>query len=96
MLDSFSFHRRSITIDDPSNIPLVESNSTKLVDKQSSIDENPDSVMDAILEKDKELKRVLEEKEMLLSRLLNIPPSQMKDSPGFVRQFSSISVVNVE
>ena len=56
----------------------------KSVDKQSLMDDNPESLMDAILEKDKELKRVLHEKEALLSRLLNIPPSQIKDSPGHV------------
>jgi hypothetical protein len=37
------------------------------------------------LEKDKELKRLLHEKEMLLSRLLNRPQEQINDNPGNVR-----------
>jgi hypothetical protein len=57
----------------------------KITDKQTLIEDTPDSLLNAILEKDKELKRLLHEKEMLLSRLLNIPQDQIKDTPGNVR-----------
>jgi len=57
----------------------------KIIEKQTLIEDTPDSLLNAILEKDKELKRLLHEKEMLLSRLLNIPQDQIKDIPGNVR-----------
>lgn len=57
----------------------------KITDKQTLIEDTPESLCNAIIEKDKELKRLLHEKEMLLSRLLNIPQDQIKDSPGNVR-----------
>jgi len=85
---------RSVPIESQSNASsLIETNSLKIIEKQSSIDENPESLMDAILEKDKELSRVLQEKEMLLARLLNIPPSQLKDSPGFNKPNSSLEAI---
>jgi hypothetical protein len=57
----------------------------KIIEKQTLIEDTPDSLLNAILEKDKELRRLLHEKEMLLSRLLNIPQEQIKDIPGNVR-----------
>ncbi len=57
----------------------------KIIEKQTLIEDTPDSLLNAILEKDKELRRLLHEKEMLLSRLLNIPQEQIKDTPGNVR-----------
>ncbi len=54
------------------------------MEKQTLIEDTPESLLNAILEKDKELKRLLHEKEMLLSRLLNIPQEQIKDIPGNV------------
>ena len=89
-LERFSFStRRSFCRSAPiegqsSASSSVETNSLKSIEKQNSIDENPELLMDAILEKDKELARVLQEKELLLGRLLNLPASQSKDSPGSV------------
>lgn len=56
----------------------------KITEKQTLIDDTPESLLNAIFEKDKELKRLLHEKEMLLSRLINIPQEQVKDIPGNV------------
>ena len=56
----------------------------KITEKQTPIDDTPDSLLNAILEKDKQLKRLLHEKEMLLSRLINIPQDKIKDTPGHV------------
>jgi hypothetical protein len=55
------------------------------MEKQTLIEDTPESLLNAILEKDKELKRLLHEKEMLLSRLLDIPQESIKDIPGSVR-----------
>ena len=57
----------------------------KIIEKQTLIEDTPESLLNAILEKDKELKRLLHEKEMLLSRLMNLPQEQIKDTPGTVR-----------
>ncbi|CAF1482564.1 unnamed protein product [Rotaria magnacalcarata] len=73
---------RSAIIEEQENIQLVEPNQVKIIEKQTLIEDTPDSLFNAILEKDKELKRLLYEKEMLLSRLLNIPESKINDTPG--------------
>jgi hypothetical protein len=79
-------------IEEQANIQLVDPNQVKIIDKQTLIEDNPESLLNALLEKDKELKRLLNEKEMLLSRLLNIPQSQMRDAtPGHVRLARHIS-----
>ena len=78
-------------IEEQANIQLVDPNQVKIIDKQTLIEDNPESLLNALLEKDKELRRLLNEKEMLLSRLLNIPQSQMKDVPGHVRLVRHIS-----
>jgi len=76
---------RSAIIEEQANIQLVEPNQVKITEKETLIEDTPDSLLNAILEKDKELKRLLHEKEMLLSRLLNIPQEQINDIPGNVR-----------
>lgn len=78
-------HHRSAIIEEQANIQLVEPNQVKITEKQTLIEDTPDSLLNAILEKDKELNRLLHEKEMLLSRLINLPQEQMKDTPGNVR-----------
>ena len=84
------FARRSAVIEEQATIQLVDPTQVKIIDKQTLIEDNPESLLNALLEKDKELNRVLHEKEMLLSRLLNIPQSQMKDTPGNVRTVRQI------
>ena len=78
-------HFRSVVIEEQTNMQLVDPNQVKIIDKQTLIEDTPESLCNAIIEKDKELERLLHEKEMLLSRLLNIPQGQIKDSPGNVR-----------
>ncbi|CAF0865884.1 unnamed protein product [Adineta ricciae] len=73
---------RSVVIEEQTNMQLVDPNQVKITDKQTLIEDTPESLCNAIIEKDKELERLLHEKEMLLSRLLNIPQDQIKDSPG--------------
>lgn len=90
------FSRRSAVIEEQANIQLVEPNPVKIIEKQTLIEDNPESLLNALLEKDKELTRLLNEKEMLLSRLLNIPQSQMKDVPGHVRQVRHISFPSLD
>ncbi|CAF3882877.1 unnamed protein product [Rotaria sp. Silwood2] len=73
---------RSAIIEEQANIQLVEPNQVKIIEKQTLIEDTPESLLNAILEKDKDLKRLLHEKEMLLSRLLNIPEDKINDIPG--------------
>ncbi|CAF3384447.1 unnamed protein product [Rotaria sp. Silwood1] len=73
---------RSAIIEEQANIQLVEPTQVKIIEKQTLIEDTPESLLNAILEKDKELKRLLHEKEMLLSRLLNIPEDKISDVPG--------------
>lgn len=80
----FLFHRSAV-VEQQENIQLVEPNQVKIIEKQTLIEDTPTSLLNAILEKDKELKRLLHEKEMLLSRLLNIPDNKLQDEPGNVR-----------
>ena len=82
---------RSAIIEEQANIQLVEPNQVKITEKQTLIEDTPESLLNAILEKDKELKRLLHEKEMLLSRLINLPQEQMKDAPGIVRLSNNLS-----
>ena len=83
---------RSVPIEGQSSASSsIETTSLKSIEKESSIDENPELLMEAILEKDKELARVLQEKELLLGRLLNISPSQSKDAPGFVSRSATLT-----
>lgn len=78
-------------IEEQANIQLVEPNQVKITEKQTLIEDTPESLLNAILEKDKELKRLLHEKEMLLSRLINLPQEQIKDSPGIVSRTNDLS-----
>jgi hypothetical protein len=75
---------RSAIIEEQPDMPLVEPNQVKVIEKQTLIEDTPDSLMNAIAEKDKELKRLLHEKEMLLARLLNIPQQKINDAPGYI------------
>lgn len=90
----FFSNKRSAIIEEQANIQLVEPNQVRVIEKQTLIEDTPDSLFNAILEKDKELKRILHEKEMLLSRLLNIPENQINDSPGNVRTIQKSIVFN--
>jgi hypothetical protein len=60
-----------------------------MIEEEPSIPSNEkdtsESILDSIMSTDKELKRLLHEKEMLLSRLLNLPQEQINDNPGNVR-----------
>ncbi|CAF0797115.1 unnamed protein product [Rotaria sordida] len=83
-LSSSKSTTRSAILEEQANIQLVEPNQVKIIEKQTLIEDTPESLLNAILEKDKELKRLLHEKEMLLSRLLNIPENQINDIPGHI------------
>ena len=44
-----------------------------ITEEPSNENDTPDGILNSITSKDKELKRLLHEKQMLLARLLNIP-----------------------
>jgi hypothetical protein len=79
----------SIMIEEQMSMPSMEINPVKVIDKQALLEDQPESLFNAILEKDKELKRLLHEKEMLLSRLIHVHPAQIKDASGDVRDYLS-------
>jgi len=86
---------RSAIVEEQANIQLVEPTQVKITEKQTLIEDTPDSLLNAILEKDNELNRLLNEKEMLLSRLLNIPQDQAKHTPGHVTIFKRFTPTNL-
>ncbi|CAF0995453.1 unnamed protein product, partial [Didymodactylos carnosus] len=71
------------------SLQLVEPNQVKS-EQLTLIEDNPSSLINVITEKDKDIKRLLKEKEMLLARLLNIREEQISDSsPGYVASIYS-------
>lgn len=72
-------------------------NRTTIVEEQSTSQSNEkepnESVYDAIFSTDKELKRLLHEKEMLLSRLLNIPQDTSTSSSHLTKPNTSLEAI---
>jgi hypothetical protein len=60
---------------------------------ESNEHETSDSLLNSIMDKDKELKRLLHEKQMLLSRLLNIPQDTSISSTQSIKLNSSLEAI---
>jgi hypothetical protein len=60
---------------------------------QSDEKDNSDSILNSIISTDKELKRLLHEKQMLLSRLLNIPQDAFIPSIHSIKPNSSLEAI---
>lgn len=68
------------------NSSFIELNPTKVNEKTTLIEENQEALLTSLDEKDKELTRLLAEKEILLSRFVNVPQNQTKLIPGHVSE----------
>lgn len=60
---------------------------------QSDEKNTPGSIINLIISKDKELKRLLQEKQMLLSRLLNIPQDTLISSIHSMKPNSALEAI---